>query len=48
MQVSMEMAQEIVKDMLKNTDVLSQPVKADSPKKDKEKEKEKEKKPKQV
>ncbi|MCJ8730419.1 hypothetical protein PDJAM_G00184270 [Pangasius djambal] len=42
-QVSMETAQEVIKDVLKNSDVLSQPVLADGPKKDKEKEKEKEK-----
>ncbi|XP_058242545.1 cilia- and flagella-associated protein 46 isoform X2 [Hemibagrus wyckioides] len=42
-QVSMEKAQEVIKDVLKNSDGLSQPVLADSPRKDKEKEKEKEK-----
>ncbi|XP_053477642.1 cilia- and flagella-associated protein 46 isoform X1 [Ictalurus furcatus] len=42
-QVSMKTAQEAIKDVLKTSDVLSQPVLVDSPKKDKEKEKEKEK-----
>ncbi|TSK22638.1 Cilia- and flagella-associated protein 46 [Bagarius yarrelli] len=45
-QVSMEKAQEISKDTLKNTESLSQSGLADSPKKDKEKEKDKSKKPK--
>lgn len=48
MQVSMEKAQEVIKDVLKNSDGLSQPVLADSPRKDKEKEKEKSSKSKEV
>ncbi|XP_046691474.1 cilia- and flagella-associated protein 46 isoform X1 [Silurus meridionalis] len=42
-QVSMKTAQEVIKDVLKNSDIAPQPVLADSSKKDKEKEKEHEK-----